>query len=201
VDSIENWSQKEHTRRLKPKPGLNGASAPTWLRPNSYLKVAIIAAVLSVATTMAHAGCIDYRQATKHIGDDRCVTGKVVAVNRGDSGAYFVNFCKDYQTCPFSVVVFADDLRDVGDIRKLDGKKIEIHGHIQEYDGRPEIILKDIRQLRGEAAKIPPIPKDFDVRRRGNFSARSISSSSKSSTSRKKSPRRGPPDQPDPQLE
>ncbi len=155
------------------------------------------------ASGMARAECVDYTEAAKHLGDSRCVTGKVVAVNRGDSGAFFVNFCEDYRTCPFSVVVFADDLRDVGDIRKLDGKKIEIDGRIQEYEGRPEIILKDVRQLRGEAAKIPPVPKDFDVARRGNFSARapSSSSSSSSSSSRKPSTRRGPPDQPDPQLQ
>jgi hypothetical protein len=164
--------------------------------------LAIVLVLLAIATA-AHADCIDYTQAAKHVGDDQCVTGEVVAVNRGDSGTYFVNFCDDYRTCPFSVVVFPDDLSDVGDIRKLDGKKIEIHGNIQQYDGRPEIILKNIRQLRGEAAKIPPVPKDFDVQRRGNFSARAPSSSSKpSSTSRKRSSsRRGPPDEPEPPME
>jgi len=165
------------------------------------LPIALLAAFL--IATPAGAECLDYTQAARHIGDDACITGKVVAVNRSDSGTFFVNFCRDYRTCPFSIVVFSDDLRDVGDIRKLEGKKIEIHGHIQTYDGRPEIILKDIRQLRGEAAKIPPVPKDFDVQRRGNFSARSTSRTSSASSSSRKRPstRRAPPEQTEPQLE
>jgi hypothetical protein len=151
---------------------------------------------------MARAECVDFTQAPKHLGDNRCITGEVVAVNRSDSGTFFLNFCEDYRICPFSVVVFRDDLRDVGDIRKLDGKKIEIHGHIQEYEGRPEIILKDVRQLRGEAAKIPPVPRDFDVQRRGNFSAGRISSRRSSRTlSKRPDSRRDPPPEPEPPME
>jgi hypothetical protein len=68
------------------------------------------------------------------------------------------------------VFVPAKSLRDVGDVRQLEGKVIEIHGKIQQYGGRAEIVLTDVRQLKGEAAKIPPVPKNFDVERRGSFS-------------------------------
>ena len=154
------------------------------------------------ASCIARAECVDFTEAPKHLGDDRCITGEVVQVNRSDSGTVFLNFCEDYRTCPFSVVVFRDDLRDVGDVRKLDGKKIEIDGHIQEYEGRPEIILKDVRQLRGEAARIPPVPKDFDVQRRGNFSAGSISTRRSSRTTTKRpDQRRDPPPEPEPPME
>ncbi len=160
---------------------------------------------LLLASGAATAQCLDYRQAPRHIGDTKCVTGKVVEVNQGDSGTFFVNFCEDYRKCPFSAVVFPSDLRHVGDVRELDGKQVEIHGRIQTYEGRPEIILKDVRQLRGEAAKIPPLPKDFDVQRRGRFSAGSIRSRPSSSSARGTRPRRDnrrePPDEPEPEFE
>ena len=73
--------------------------------------------------------------------------------------------------CPFSVVVFANDLKDVGDVRRLAGRTIEIRGALKLYDGRPEIILSRIGQIEGGAAMIPPLPKNYDVETRGRFSA------------------------------
>jgi hypothetical protein len=78
----------------------------------------------------------------------------------------------------------------VGDVRQLEGKNIEIHGPIEEYEGPAEIILKDGRQLRGESARIPPLPKAYDVSRHGNYSAGSFygtnaSKQSKGSNSKK----------------
>src|SRR5215471_8530626 len=73
--------------------------------------------------------------------------------------------------CPFTVVVFANDLKDVGDVRRLVGRTIEIRGNVKAYDGRPEIILRRISQIEGGAAMIPPLPKNYDVENRGHFSA------------------------------
>lgn len=73
--------------------------------------------------------------------------------------------------CPFTVVVFSHDLKDVGDVRGLAGRTIEIRGTVKVYDGRPEIILSRISQIEGGAAMIPPLPKNYDVENRGNFSA------------------------------
>ena len=112
----------------------------------------------------------------KHIGETRCVAGKVLSVTGSPNGAWFLNFCSDYRECPFTVVAFARDLRDVGDVRMLAGKEIEIHGKIREYQGRAEIILRDRKQLRGESAKIPPMPRDYDASRHGSYSASSSKS-------------------------
>ena len=118
------------------------------------------------------AACLPITEAPKKLGSTVCITGKVLSVNRSPSGAaWFLNFCSDYKTCPFSAVVFTKDLRDVGDVRKLEGKIIEVNGRVLEYQGVPEIIIRDARQLKGEAAKLPPIPKDFDVEKKGRFRA------------------------------
>ena len=117
------------------------------------------------------AKCLPMNEAGKHIGDTKCVAGKVLTVTESPNGAWFLNFCEDYRTCPFTVVAFARDLRDVGDVRALAGKEVEVHGKIREYQGKAEIILRDRRQLRGESAKLPPVPKDYDAARRGRYSA------------------------------
>jgi hypothetical protein len=121
--------------------------------------------------TLAGGECIPIQRAAQHIGDSACVAGRVFQVNQGPSGTIFLNFCADYRTCPFTVVVFPRDLRHVGDVRQLAGKEIQIQGEIKAYDGRPEIVLSEARQLRGALRKLPPLPKDYDVERRSRYRA------------------------------
>jgi DNA/RNA endonuclease YhcR with UshA esterase domain len=128
-------------------------------------------------SSTAAAKCIPYTEADNRIGDQACVTGKVVKVAQSNSGTFFLNFCEKYQGCPFTVVVFPSSLKDVGDVRALEGKTIEIFGKITSWRGHAEIVLKDARQLKGEAAKLPPVPKEYDVERKGKFSPKAPSSS------------------------
>ena len=68
------------------------------------------------------------------------------------------------------MVVFASALKDVGDVRHLEGRTIEIHGAVKPYDGWPEIILNRISQItRGR--RHDSLPKTYDVENRGHFSA------------------------------
>jgi hypothetical protein len=99
------------------------------------------------------------------------VTGKVLKVKVGARGVHFVDFCEDQMACPFSVVVFPHDLKDVGDVRRLAGHMIEIKGSIKLYDGRPEIILNRLSQVAGGGLLIPPLPKEYDVEKQGRYSA------------------------------
>lgn len=117
------------------------------------------------------ADCLSIREAAQHIGETKCVSGKVLKVKVGNKGVHFLDFCEDALACPFTVVVFAGDLKDVGDVRLLSGRNIEIRGALKMYDGRPEIILNRISQIEGGAAMIPPLPKNYDVENRGRFSA------------------------------
>ncbi|HTR65449.1 MAG TPA: hypothetical protein VMH85_06735 [Terriglobales bacterium] len=126
---------------------------------------------LGLLSAVAWCECIPFSEAHNHLGETRCVAGKVFAVKEGIKGVHYLDFCEDYVNCPFTVVIFAGDLRQIGDVRQLQGKLVEIHGEVKEYDGRAEIILSQARQLKGEAARLPPLPKNYDVERRGNFSA------------------------------
>ena len=143
------------------------------------------AALALLFPALSFAACVPFDQARKHIGETQCVSGKVVRVEAGSRGVHYLDFCEDYGSCPFSVVVFSSDLKNVGDVRHLEGKAIEIRGEVKEYDGRAEIILESARQLGGEAVRLPPLPKMFDVEQKGHFRA-GQSHAAKRPTTRKK---------------
>lgn len=115
--------------------------------------------------------CIPFSEARSHIGETGCVSGRVLRVERADRGIHYLDFCQDYRVCPFTVVVFPRDLKNVGDVRLLEGKLVEIHGPVKGYDGRAEIIVSEARQVKGANIHLPPVPKDYDVERKGRFSA------------------------------
>jgi hypothetical protein len=132
------------------------------------------------------AACIPFAQAQKHIGEMQCVTGKVLRVETEGEGVHYLDFCEDHQSCPFSVVVFSYDLKNVGDVGKLEGKTIEIRGEVKEYDGRAEIILQRAGQLKGDVLRLRPLPQAFDVEEKGHFSAGQSHAPKRHTTSRKK---------------
>lgn len=124
---------------------------------------------------LASADCIPVAQAGEHIGEDQCVTGKVFRVKHGGRGETWFDFCEDFRVCPFTVVIFPGHLKDIGDVRQLANRVVEVHGTLKQYDGRAEIVLSQVRQLGGEAAHIPKLPKNYDVENRGHYSAGKIS--------------------------
>lgn len=118
----------------------------------------------------ASAACLPMEDAAKHVGETACVHGKILSVSAMPGGNHLLQFCPEGRECGFSAVVFARDLRQVGDVRTLAGKEVDIKGQIKLYRGHPEVIVRDSRQLKGEAAKLPPVPKAYDVAKRGKFS-------------------------------
>jgi hypothetical protein len=131
----------------------------------------IVLPVLVFSSAALGSDCLLITQASQHVGETKCVTGKVVHVKIGAKGVHFVDFCEDGMACPFMVVVFPHDLKDVGDVRRLAGHVIEIHGPVKLYDGRAEIILNRVSQLTGGSTLIPPLPKNYDVEKEGHYSA------------------------------
>ncbi len=128
-------------------------------------------ATLLSTSLFAASDCLPIADAKQHVGETKCITGKVLRVKVGDKGVHFVDFCEDQAACPFTVVIFPSDLKDVGDVRRLAGHVIEIHGPVKLYDGRAEIILNRVSQLTGGSTLIPPLPKNYDVEKRGHYSA------------------------------
>ncbi|MBZ5599201.1 MAG: hypothetical protein LAN83_12860 [Acidobacteriia bacterium] len=152
----------------------------------AFVKTLLLIVPVLLISSLSAADCIPFAEAAKHVGATRCVSGKVLHVKQGNRGVTFLNFCEDYRLCTFSVVVFPSDLKSVGDVRQLQGKDIEIHGPIRLYDGRAEIILRDYKQLSGEAARIPPLPKGYDVEKKGRYSAGKFSYPNKRKTAKQR---------------
>jgi hypothetical protein len=164
--------------RLVPRPlsanvgtaALGCPAAHSTALARTWASVAVLILLCSVPRLHA-SDCIAIQEAGQHVGETKCVTGKVLKIKVGEKGVHFLDFCEDQMACPFSVVVFPSGLKDVGDVRRLAGRTIEIHGAVKLYDGRAEIILNRIGQITGGAAMIPPLPKNYDVENRGHFSA------------------------------
>ena len=91
--------------------------------------------------------CIDYTEAPTHIGEHRCVVGRINHVFTSSKGNIFLNFCADYQTCPFVGVIFSSEAYKFPGIQNYKGRVVEITGLITSYKGRPEIILDDPTQI------------------------------------------------------
>ncbi len=93
-------------------------------------------------------GCVDFRQASRHTGENGCVSGRVLRVFTSRSGNTFLDFCQDYRQCPFSTVIFGPDRPRFGNLGALEGHEIEIVGQIVTYGGRAEIVIHDPKQIR-----------------------------------------------------
>lgn len=115
--------------------------------------------------------CLTIAEARKHVGKTNCVTGTILRVEEGNNGITFLDFCADYRSCPFTVIVFRGDLRKVGDVRQLQGRVVAIKGTIEEYGERAEIVLRHAQQLGDGARLLTALPKDYDVERQGHYSA------------------------------
>jgi len=121
----------------------------------------------------SHAGCIPFAEAGQHIGEVRCISGKLLRVERDQLGLTRLNFCEASQPCPFAAVVFDDDLKKVGDLQELEGKILEVHGRLTENNGRAQIVLSKPGQLETEDDNedVPSLLRAYDVEEKGHYSA------------------------------
>lgn len=92
-------------------------------------------------------GTIDYTEAPAHVGQIASVQGTLIKAYTSKSGTVFLDFCESYKTCPFSGVIFADDVKKFGDLSRYNGTDIVLSGKIVSYEGRSEIILSSPSQL------------------------------------------------------
>ena len=137
--------------------------------PAKYLLLALILSLRSAAD------CIPFTEARNHVGETQCISGTVLRIKHGGRGVTFFDYCEDFRVCPFTVVIFPGHLKDIGDVRQLTNRVVEVRGELKQYDGRAEIVLEQSRQLGGAAARIPKLPKNYDVENKGRYSAGTFS--------------------------
>jgi hypothetical protein len=121
----------------------------------------------------SHGGCIPFAEAGQHIGEVRCISGKLLRVERDQQGLTHLNFCEAFQSCQFVVVVPEQDLKRVGDLEQLQGKTLEVHGLLKDSDGKAEIVLQKPGQLetQDDYEESPSFLRAYDVEQKGHYSA------------------------------
>ncbi len=87
--------------------------------------------------------------AGNYLNKEKIVEGKIVATYKSKTNTVFLNFDKPYPNQCFNAVIFSSDLYKFPENLEdyYDGKTVRIEGKIIEYEGRPEIILKDMKQI------------------------------------------------------
>lgn len=88
-------------------------------------------------------------QAGNYYGKEMIIEGKIVDAYRSKTNTVFLNFEKLYPNQCFTGVIFnSDQYKFVESPEKYySGKTVRIKGEIKEYQGKPEIILKDLSQI------------------------------------------------------
>lgn len=92
-------------------------------------------------------GTIDYTEASAHVGEHASVRGVLVTAYTSKSGTVFLDFCRNYKSCPFSGVIFADDAKKFGDLSRYKGETVTLTGKISSYQKKAEIILSSPNQI------------------------------------------------------
>ncbi len=109
-----------------------------------FLLVAFLATGPAGAETIAPAA------ASARVGQAVTVRGTVEDVHTISSGMTFLDMGGRYPANTLSVVIFSADAGKFPNVRALSGKVAEITGPVELYKGKPEIVLKDVAQLKSQ---------------------------------------------------
>lgn len=116
--------------------------------------------VVATATTLLLCWCrpviaresISASQAAKHVGETTTVCGMVASAKYvpGSKGQpTFLNLDEPYPDQPFTVVVWGDDRGRFSSPPEVafDGKRICVTGLIETYKQKPQIVVRDPKQV------------------------------------------------------
>jgi hypothetical protein len=111
----------------------------------------IASAALVGWATAAYAEPLTPEDAGKHVGETATVCGQVAGakyVGQVKGGPTFIDFGKPYPNATFTALIFGSDRPKFGTPEKTaQGKQLCVTGKIRLYDGKPQVILTDPKQL------------------------------------------------------
>jgi hypothetical protein len=124
---------------------------PAFRTYNGLMKIALSLYLGLVAQTLLAADTIPSARAKEHIGQDGTVCGKVADTRYLESGKRptFLNFDERYPKHTFTAVIFGENRAKFGAPEKeyLE-KDICVTGKIEDYNGKPEIIITEPQQIK-----------------------------------------------------
>lgn len=83
-----------------------------------------------------------------HVGETVTVEGRVADVFTSKKGNTFLNFGAPYPNQTFSAVIFVSEASLFPGVHSLEGRTVRVTGRVILYEGKPEIILKNPKQLK-----------------------------------------------------
>ena len=111
---------------------------------------------ISILLTLAgasHADTLSSAQAKDHIGETATVCGHVADTRYLDTGSHvtFLNFDKPYPNHSFTAFIPAQSRAKIGTPeRDYKDKDICVTGKIEDYRGKPEIVVNEPQQIKAK---------------------------------------------------
>ena len=125
-------------------------AAGAYNSPMKTFYFAIFATVFSLAAlaqTNSEPIRIGAADAQKHFQEVCILTGKVAQVSIREKLVY-LNLDKKFPDAPLAGVIFAKMTNQFGDLKRLEGKQVELQGRIEEFKDRLQIVVHSTNQLR-----------------------------------------------------
>jgi hypothetical protein len=113
--------------------------------------------------------CVPAEQAAQMLNKNICISAHVYDVVGLSDGTRFIDVCSPQtpdDKCRFTVVSFAEDKNDVGELEQFRGTDVQIRGIVQPMHGRAGMVLSHVRQFSGGPPKFRPNPmlaRGFDA--------------------------------------
>ncbi|WP_104498414.1 OmpH family outer membrane protein [Acinetobacter indicus] len=85
-------------------------------------------------------------QASMYIGQNRIVCGKVAQLKEFSKGVY-LNFDQPYPKATFTVVIWNNNSHISKQLRNVENNTLCIQGKIEEYRGKPQMVLNSLQQI------------------------------------------------------
>lgn len=127
-------------------------STASTIEPNQ-IHTPVNTPIESQPTNTAHnsisiqqASYIKAQQAQQYIGQRQTVCGTVAQYKKFSKGVY-LNFDKPYPHATFTVVIWDNKSHISDQLRNIEQQNLCVHGEVQEYKGKPQIILNSTNQI------------------------------------------------------
>ena len=117
----------------------------------SWLRLLIATMTWALWTVGARAATFAPEEAAKHVGETVTVCGVVASAKYAGQvrgGPTFLDFGKPYPNAIFTALILGSDRAKFGAPEKaMQGKQVCVTGQVQLYQGKPQVILSDPKQL------------------------------------------------------
>jgi len=105
----------------------------------------LILLIIGISTISYSQDTIQSKEAKDFIGETKILKGPVAGVFVSNKGTVLINFDEDHPNSTFVAVIYKDAAVTYDNIKK--GSILTITGKIEEYKGKPQIVLTEQSQI------------------------------------------------------